>query len=102
MKCGDFPSCASNLHFDHVYPASKVFHIGRLMAGNVAMSNQPQINAFVNLQDRVSFLTVYDALFTELHKLALLCSICHAKKTYAETEILFLIKIGNFRVRRVF
>ena len=64
------------------------------------MSNRPKKAAFVNPQDIGLFPTVFDALFSELHKLALLCSICHATKTYAESELLFLSHIGNYRIRQ--
>ncbi len=64
--------------------------IGQLISSNVAMANAPSQAAFVNLEDRDTFETVYDAFFFELPKLALLCAMCHARKTFAEIELLFL------------
>ena len=56
------------------------------------MDNPPHLSAYTkkNKASAREFPTTYDAFFAELHKLALVCALCHAKKTFIENEIAFL------------
>jgi hypothetical protein len=88
-----------NVHFDHVDPALKTIRLGRLLSGTTAMVHRPDITAFVNLSDHATFATVYDAFSHELPKLAILCGLCHASKTFAESEIYFFRGLGSLDER---
>jgi hypothetical protein len=49
--------------------------------------------------DHDLFATVYDAFFSDLPHLDLMCAMCHARKTFAEKELLFLRALASLDAR---
>ena len=99
MCCKRFVASPANMHFDHVDPALKTMKIAYLMMNNIGMASAPPTSAFLNPEERANFETVYDAFFFELTKLAVLCALCHARKTFAELELLFLRDLPSLDAR---
>jgi len=92
MMCKKRVSSPRNVHFDHIDPTLKKLHIAKLITHHSACHAKPNSTAFVPGEDVDQFESVYDAFFSELPNLAVLCAICHALKTFAEFELHFLLR----------
>ena len=93
--CGTMALFTGNMHMDHVDRKLKAFDFSKLLHKHTSMPNMPVAGSYVPRYSGPRFATVYNAFFAELKNAAVLCTICHARKTFAENEIICLLKLLN-------